>query len=327
MRYDRILTEVLTLPWAITTEYLKVIAGILASRIAGERLTEAEIEQRVAAGQTRIANRPDARTGSVAVMPIIGAMVPRGEALNTSGAVSTQQLTERFDALVADPSVGAIVLDFDSPGGSVGGVDEFATRVREATATKPVVALANPMMASAAYWVGASATEIIASPTALLGSIGVYAAHEDISAALVQKGIKVTLLSAGKKKTFGNPLEPLSEEARAEIQKRVDEFYGLFAKSVARGRGVKQRAVTEGFGQGGIVGAAEAVSLMMADRIGTLDDAVASAARRAGSAPSAASSTPVLANWSGTSTVSGIVVLDDFKGEVEAFRQALAARD
>jgi len=283
MRYERILTEVLDTPWAITRDFLALIAEVLSRRVAGRPFADEEIAQRIRAGQERAAARGSgARIGAVAVMPILGAMLPRAEAMETSGAVSTQQLVAAFDALVADPSVSAIVLDFDSPGGSAGGIEEFAQRVQDAGATKPVVAIANPMMASAAYWVGSAATELIASPSALVGSIGVYSAHEDISAFLEKEGVRVTLVAAGPKKTLTSPFEPLSAEGRAEIQKHVDEFYAMFVRTVARGRGVSQTTVREEFGQGGVVGAAEAVDRKMADRVGTLNDAIALAAKRAG---------------------------------------------
>lgn len=296
MRYERILAEVLETPWAIEPTYRAIIAEILAMRAAGRRLTDEEIDARISAGQERAAARAaGARVGAVAVMPILGALLPRGEALkDASGAVSVQELTARFDALVADESIAAIVLDFDSPGGSVGGIAEFADRVYDARGRKPVIAIANPMMASAAYWIGTAASELVASTSALVGSIGVVSLHEDLSGLLEKEGVKVTLLSAGPKKVLGNPFEPLSDEGRGEIQARVDTFYDMFVKAVARGRGVAQRNVRDGFGQGGVVGAEEAVKLGMADRVGTLNDAIALAAKRAGVKTRAAaeSSTP-----------------------------------
>ena len=88
-------------------------------------------------------------------------------------------------------------------------------------------------------------------------------------------GVKVTMISAGKFKTEGNEFEPLSDEARAAIQKRVDGYYSSFTGAVAKGRGVTPSAVRGGFGEGRVVGANEAVSLGMADRIGTLESTLA----------------------------------------------------
>lgn len=283
LRYEHILAEVLGTPWAITPPYLAIISEIVARRAAGTALTEEELEARLAAAQERPATRPSGvQIGTVAVMPLVGALLPRGEAMKQmSGATSVQHLTKMFDRLVADESISAIVLDFDSPGGSVGGIAEFADRVFASRAVKPVVAIANPVMASAAYWIGAAATELLVTPTAQTGSIGVFTAHADVSKALEQEGVTITLVSAGAKKTLGNPFEPLSEDARAELQKHVDAFYGMFVKGVARGRGQPASKVRGGFGQGGVVGAAEAVELGMADAVGTIDDAIGRAAARA----------------------------------------------
>jgi ClpP class serine protease len=99
--------------------------------------------------------------------------------------------------------------------------------------------------------------------------------------------MKVTLVSAGKHKVEGNPYEPLGDEARTAIQGRVDDYYALIVKAVAKGRGTTPAAVREGFGQGRVVGAADAVELGMADRIGTLDQEIARLVkprRKAGSA-------------------------------------------
>lgn len=284
MRYAHILAEVLSMPWALLPEKLSELSSILAMRALGHRFTEEEIEARISAGQERAAARGQgAQVGAVAVMPILGMLLPRAEAMSqTSGAVSVQALRARFQQLDADPAVGAIVLDFDSVGGSVGGVAEFADAVH--AATKPVIAISNPTMASAAYFIGSQAKALLVSPSSLTGSIGVYAAHEDISKALEMEGKTVTLVSAGAKKVLTTKLGPLTEEGRAELQARVDGFYEQFVRAVARGRGVSQKAVREGFGQGGVVLAEDAVKFGMADAVGTLEDAIALAARKAKSA-------------------------------------------
>ncbi|MCC7371633.1 MAG: S49 family peptidase, partial [Chloroflexi bacterium] len=142
--------------------------------------------------------------------------------------------------------------------------------------------------ASAAYWIASSADEIVVTPSGEVGSIGVFTAHEDISAALEAEGVTVTLISAGKYKTEGNPFEPLSEEARGAIQARVDDYYSMFVRAVARGRGVKPADVRGGFGQGRVVGADEAVRLGMADRVGTMAQTVERLAGRRGGAGSRA---------------------------------------
>jgi signal peptide peptidase SppA len=183
-------------------------------------------------------------------------------------------------AAVNDARIGAIVFDVNSPGGSVTGVDELSKMIYDARGSKPIVAVANHLMASAAYWIGTAADELVVTPSGEVGSIGVFAAHQDVSAAMEKEGVKTTLISAGKYKTEGNPFEPLTDEAHASIQARVDDYYSMFTKAVARNRGVNVADVRGGFGEGRVVGAQQAVSLGMADRVATLDDVISGLTRR-----------------------------------------------
>ena len=131
------------------------------------------------------------------------------------------------------------------------------------------------MAASAAYWIATAADEVVVSPSGQVGSIGVFAAHEDISKALEDEGVAVTLVSAGKFKTEGTPFQPLSSDARAKMQQMVDEFYGMFTNAVARNRDVATSTVKNGFGEGRMVLAQDAVSAGMADGVATLDQTLA----------------------------------------------------
>ncbi|NJN53292.1 MAG: S49 family peptidase [Anaerolineae bacterium] len=182
-----------------------------------------------------------------------------------SGAVSVQKFTAQFRAALRDPDIASIVIDVDSPGGQVGGVEELAAEIFDARGQKPITAVVNTLAASAAYWIASAADEIVISPSGQAGSIGVFLIHEDMSAALAAAGETVTLISAGKYKVEGNPFEPLTEEARGAMQEMVNEYYGMFTKAVARNRGVKVADVRNGFGEGRVVGAGQAVALGMAD--------------------------------------------------------------
>lgn len=259
-------------PWAILPGQLPVLVEIATRYFAGEKLSAEEVQTRIHG-----ARRPSERTsGAVAVLPLFGTIFPRANLMtDVSGATSAEMFGRRFDELVNDATVGAIVLDIDSPGGQVNGIEELSKKIFEARGSKPIVAVANHTMASAAYWIGTAADEVVATPSAEVGSIGVFAMHEDVSAALEKEGIKVSLIAEGKYKTEGNPYEPLSEESRTAIQARVAEHYDSFVKAVARNRGVKAADVREGFGEGRVVGARQAVSLGMADRIGTLEETIA----------------------------------------------------
>jgi signal peptide peptidase SppA len=191
-----------------------------------------------------------------------------------SGATSAEAFGASVQAAAADPAVGAILIDVDSPGGAVSLIPETAQIVADAALAKPVVAIANTLMASAAYWLASQASEVVITPSGMAGSIGVLAMHADNSARLEQMGVDVSLIHAGQFKAEGNPFQPLTDEARADIQAKVDEFYGMFVDGVAQGRGVAASMVRDGFGQGRVVTAAEAVKAGMADRVATFDQTV-----------------------------------------------------
>lgn len=278
-RYSHILTAVANSPWAIEASKWATIVDLLALRASGARLDPDQIKARLGAAGSSPPRSPQA-VGSVAVLPLRGTLIPRADMMSEmSGATGLEGWTKRFKAAVADPNVGAIVLDVDSPGGSVFGVDEAATAVFEARGSKHIVAVANLEAGSAAYYIASQADELVVTPSGWVGSIGVFGAHQDLSAALEKAGIKTTLISAGKFKTESSPFEPLGADARAAMQARVDEFYGMFVKAVARGRGVSTTAVRNGFGQGRMELASSAVALGMADLVATFDQTVERVAR------------------------------------------------
>lgn len=271
MKNSLLLKSVMETPWALLPSKLAVVMEVVERHVAGEKLSAEEVQLRIGAGGTPMARQ----ASGVAVLPLFGTIVPRaGVMTDTSGVSSAERFGQMFRAAVADTNVGAIVIDVNSPGGAVSGIEELGTEIFKARGSKPIVAVANFLAASAAYWLATAADELVVSPSAEVGSIGVFGAHQDVSKALENEGVKVTLVSAGKFKTEGNPYEPLSEEAKASLQARIEEYYGMFVKAVARNRGVKADDVRNGFGQGRTVGAQEAVQLGMADRVGTLAETI-----------------------------------------------------
>lgn len=289
-QYEHVLSFALEHPWAVTRPMLAVIAGILGRRVAGLKASEEEI----AAALVNRKNLPQpVEGGSVAVIPVYGVIAPRANLLSDmSGGTTFQTLTGQLHEAMANKAIKTIVLDVDSPGGSVAGATEFARELLRARTKKPVIAVAQYTMASAAYWIGAAATEVVAAPSALVGSVGVLTIHNDISAALADLGVKRTYISAGKHKIDGNEAEPLSAVAAADIQAKVDEAYSVFVGDISKGRGVSVAEVRSGFGEGRIVSAAEALQLGMIDRIATLDDTLARVLSGAAAPDARAARTP-----------------------------------
>lgn len=275
-RYDHVIELVRERPWAILPSVLATIRDVVAMHARGERLSDAEIRERVGAVQAQMGDRSGQSQGAgVAILPLYGVLFPKANLMTEmSGATSVQGFMRMFRSALADSEVKAIVIDVDSPGGLTDLATEAATEIRAARGQKPIVAVANTMMASCAYWIASQADEIVASPSALVGSIGVYAEHFDLSAAYELAGVNHSYISAGKFKTEGNEFAPLDEEAQRHIQEIVDDSYALFVNDVAKARGVSAQAVREGYGQGRVVTAKMALSEKLVDRIDTLDATV-----------------------------------------------------
>jgi signal peptide peptidase SppA len=192
-----------------------------------------------------------------------------------SGGATFEALGQQVEDAARDPNVRTIVLDVDSPGGNVAGATVFHKQVADANAQKPVIGQVQYTGASAAYWALAACEEIVAAPDSLVGSVGIYALHDDIREALARRGIQREVLSAGKYKAEGVGGGALTAEARAHVQGLIDGAYGRFVGDVARGRHVTPAAVRDGFGEGRVVDVDQALALGMIDRIGTLQDTLA----------------------------------------------------
>lgn len=278
MNHQLLVAEFLTTPWALMPERLNALAGVVTRWSAGVP-AEAQTMDRIQADRMIRESRRQAAavqsSGGIALLPLYGVVTQRGNMVDDvsgPGSTSTQQFSSALRQLLADDTVGQILIDIDSPGGSVYGVAELADEIQSARSQKPIVAVANSLAASAAYWIGCAASEFYVTPGGEVGSIGVWQAHQDYSQALEESGVKTTLISAGKFKVEGNPYSPLDADAQSFMQSRVDDYYAAFTKSVARGRGVSVAQVREGMGQGRVLGADAALAQSMVDGVATFDD-------------------------------------------------------
>jgi signal peptide peptidase SppA len=297
MRYEHIIKTVYQTPWAITPEVfarlervvrLRVLDGISREDIALITGFEKKLERPMAAHNSSRSSG----SGSIAVLPITGIITQRGGMDDASMPLfSTAAFGRYLRTLIADPKIDTILLDIDSPGGSVSGVPELAKIIFDARSEKRVVAIANSFAASAAYWLGCAASEFYCTPSGEVGSIGVFSAHEDYSKHLEKLGIKVTLISAGEFKVEGNPYEPLSDAAHASIQADVDSYYAMFLDAVAKHRGVTASHVKKNFGKGRTLMAEAALSVGMIDDVLSFDEVIEKLGGKASSRSTSASST------------------------------------
>lgn len=268
--------DVLNSPWAITPEKLLEIRAIYATHLRGEKIDLAGVEARI--GRSLKNERtPYAMEGSTAIVTIEGVLAKKANLfMDISGGTSMQLVESDFKAAMADPAVKAIVLSIDSPGGTVDGTEGLANTIYGARGSKPIVAIADGTMASAAYWIGSAADKIYAADNSTkVGSIGVVATHEDYSQAEHAAGVKVTEITAGKYKRVASSHEPLSQDGRASIQSMVDHIYSNFVETVARNRGVGVAKVSDEMADGRIFLGQQAVKAGLVDGVSTMAAQVA----------------------------------------------------
>lgn len=150
------------------------------------------------------------------------------------GGCDVDRVADAVRAANLDPEVRAIVLDCDSPGGSVAGVADCARAVRGSE--KPVVAYCGDLCASAAYWIASQADYVVCGETAELGSVGVYCAFLDESRAYDKAGLRVDVIASGGNKGAGTRGTSLTEEQRDLLQAQINELAQIFKAAVVSAR-------------------------------------------------------------------------------------------
>ncbi len=313
-----LLAEFYGTPWALDRTTLDTLRFVMERWDSGVRLTAQEIRSAIGDAPQRRAERATAAIaastvvtagprgapaddtgGGVAVLPVYGVLTHRGHTVDNSSQAltSTERLASALRALVRDPGVAAVVMDFDTPGGSVFGVQELADTIWSLRGEKPIIGVANAQANSGGFWAISQCDEVVVTPSGCIGSYGVIMAHENLAGKLEKEGRSVEYIYSGANKAEGNPTGPLSTETRAHYQALSDTYYEAFGRALARGRKTTMDAVrSPEWGQGRVVLAREAVAAGMADRIDTLENTIARMgkpqARRA--AMSAASATATL---------------------------------
>jgi len=216
----------------------------------------------------RNGTQPYAVVDGIAVIEIAGTLVHRGAWIGqSSGLTSYEGIAAQLHAALADPGVRGIALDIDSFGGEVAGAFDLADRIRAARAQKPVHAFVAEHALSAGYVLASQADRIIVPRTGAVGSIGVVALHTDMSGALDQKGIAVTLIHAGSHKIDANPYQPLPEAVHDQMQRELEVVRFLFAETVAAGRGDRLTHASALATEAAVFRGADAIAAGLADEL------------------------------------------------------------
>jgi capsid assembly protease len=253
----------------ISRAKLEVILGVLTPRLTGSAPEPTDVKSDPAPLTSITVEK-------IAVISVIGTLVSRSGYLDAaSGLQSYGDISDAIAAAMEDPTVRGIILDVDSPGGEVGGLFDLVEQLQVArrAKVKPLWAVANESALSAAYAIASAADRLYMTRTGEVGSIGVVAVHIDESGADLKAGLAWTFVFAGERKVDGNAHEPLSERARATIQADVDRLYSNLCGLVAANRGLSIEAVRAT--NAAIYRGEFALRAGLADRVGTLDLAIA----------------------------------------------------
>lgn len=215
--------------------------------------------------------------GNVAIIKMNGAIDKHLTDFEMScyGGYDLADFDNALSRAANDPKIDRVVLDINSPGGSVIGVPESAARVAALTQVKEVHSFVDMMACSAAQYIAAQADVTACAPSALLGSIGVYLSVVDATRWAEIEGYKVEIIRAGNFKAMGNPFKPLTDAERALLQTRVNEIHTEFQAAVNAGR---KGAVSDDDMQGQVIYGKDAVAKGLADIVTgqNLDEYVAS---------------------------------------------------
>lgn len=214
----------------------------------------------------------------VGILNITGSLV-NGNAgwMSYFGVTGYADIRDALAEALSNPAVGSILLNIDSGGGAVAGVHETAQLISRVSKFKSVVSYTGGMEASAALWLGSSASQAYVAETAIVGSIGVLMVHAERSKQLAEDGYKVTVIRAGTQKALANPYEPLTDFAKTSLEHQAATIHRIFLGHVAEQRKLSVSAADKKFGQGQEFVGAEAVTAGLADKVGTLEDAFSAA--------------------------------------------------
>ena len=274
--------------WALDERMLRSLMHVVHRHSMGQKLTDEELRQ-ITTERRETVDHPiygadprllEANPGvlrvldGVGIIPIEGLMAKLAGSVNGSSqprGTAMNVVRRSLKLALADDDVHTILLYVDSPGGTVPGISDVAKQIRAARTRKPVVAFVDGMMASAAYWLGSQADEVVANDTGHVGSIGVYTILDDWHAFFEEHGVERHLVKAGKFKGTGVPGLKITKEELEPIQREIDHIYDTFVQAVAGGRKLDVSAVLK-LADGTVRTGESARVAGLVDRVKTFDD-------------------------------------------------------
>lgn len=273
----RVFNHILSSDWAMLPDSFQLMLDIASGSHPGLKAVEAERGE-----ELEYTYNVRVRDG-VAIIPITGPIFRYANLFSYfSGGTSVSILARDFNAALNDTRVHSIIFEINSPGGEVTGISELANMIFNARGRKPMTARVGGHCCSAAMWIASACDDIRIDDTAILGSIGVYAAFLDTKKADAKDGFRrIKIVSNQSPNKVPDPATPDGEKL---IQARVDALADVFVQTVARNRGVSVATVLSDYGRGDVFVGQAAVAAGLADRMASLEETIAELAAAHGPA-------------------------------------------
>ncbi len=284
MGVEHILTEIINRPLFITPDKLSVILGVLNKKadnpinvdlsdlvpVIGSDLNNGAVQAK-ARQVNQVGSTPNQ---TIAVVDALGSLVSRNHGYGAgSGMRSYRMMQKEIQNCLDEPTVGGIILDIDTYGGTGAGCERMARFIKKATEIKPIYAVVDLNCFSAGMYLASACSKVILTDkTAGVGSVGCIAIHRDQSARNEKEGIVYTAVFFGSEKNDFTPHEPLSAEMKKKLQNSVDQMGMQFAATVAEFRGLDVKKVIAM--NAGVFYGQDAIDVGLADAIATFDEAV-----------------------------------------------------
>jgi capsid assembly protease len=264
-KLNRVGSIVNGVPWAIEPRAMDVISDIFQRHIDGAEIPDVGTENE---GGADFVN-------GVAVFTIMGPVIPRANLMsNVSGATSSEEIVSAMKRFASDDAVKAVVLDIDSPGGSVLGGFEAADAIADLANYKPVISSVSGMACSLAYLFASQCDEIYATRASVIGSIGVIARIQSTDRMAKNEGVDTITVATSRHKAMAGLTE---DEMRAELQAEVDKYMSMFAAALEDKRADRMDVSAVSNGKTWL--ATDAEELGLVDGIKSRDEVIEAAVR------------------------------------------------
>ena len=200
---------------------------------------------------------------------------------NAAGEMDSEKIVRELNRLADNDDVKAVVLRVNSPGGSAFGSEQMWFAAKQLRAKKPLIVSMSDYAASGGYYMSCIADTIVAQPTTLTGSIGIFGMFPNFAGVTDKLGINFSTVKTNELSDFGNTMRPMTDSERIILQNYINRGYELFISRCAEGRNTSNDEI-KCVAEGRVWTGADALSLGLVDVLGGLDEAIAIAASKAG---------------------------------------------